>query len=106
MVLVMEFKGRIGVRVWNKTDVGELRRDPVRLVLHAVLDQLTQRVELCSAAEPHLSLVRLHIVIHIFIDLGLRGSSIEVFQLGILISFFSLTGNIYLKRKRQDTKTR
>ena len=79
----MEFKCWIGVRVWNETDVGQLGRDPVRLVLHAVVHQLAQGVELCSAAEPDLSLVCLHIVIHIFVDLRLRGSGVEVFQLGI-----------------------
>ena len=72
VVLVMESEGGICVRVWNETDVGQLCGDPVRLVLHAEVDQLAQRVELRSAAEPHLFLVCLHIVIHIFVVLFLE----------------------------------
>ena len=84
MFLVIEFKGGVAVRVWNTTNGGQFSRHPVGLVLHAVVDQFTQRVELCSAAEPHLSLVCFHTVIHVFVALRLWGSGVEVFQLGIL----------------------
>ena len=72
------------MRVRNKADVGQLCGNPVGLVLHAELDQLTERVELGSTAEPHLSVVCFHIVIHVFVALWLGWSGVEVFQLGML----------------------
>ena len=70
--------------IWNETDVGQLCGDPVRLVLHAEVDQLAERVELCPAAEPNLSVVRFHIVVHVFVALWLWRAGVEVFQLGML----------------------
>ena len=81
VILVVEFKGWIRVRVRNEADVGELGGDPLGLVLHAEVDQLTQRVELVLPAEPDLLVVGFHIIVHIFVDLWLRRSSVEVFQL-------------------------
>ena len=84
MVLVVELKGRISMRRGNETDVGQLSRDALRLVLHAEVDQLTEALELLAAAEPNFLPIPFHIVVHVFVDLGLWRSRVEVFELGIL----------------------
>ena len=68
------------MRVWKETDVGQLCDNPVHFVLHVEFNQLSQRIELCSAAEPHLFLVCFDIVMHISVDLVLW---VEVFHLGM-----------------------
>ena len=83
MVLVVELKGRISMRRGNETDVGQLGRDALRLVLHAEVDQLTETLELLAAAEPNFLPIPFHIVVHVFVDLGLWRSRVEVFELGI-----------------------
>ena len=85
MVLVVELKGGISMRRGNETDVGQLGRDALRLVLHAEVDQLTEALELLTAAEPNFFPIGgpFHIVVHVFVDLGLWRSRVEVLQLGI-----------------------
>ena len=83
MVLVVELKGGISMRRGNETDVGQLGRDALRLVLHAEVDQLTEALELLSAAKPNFLPIPFHIVVHVFVDLGLWRSRVEVLQLGI-----------------------
>ena len=92
------------MRVRNKTDVGQLCSNPVRFVLHAEFDQLTERVELGSTAEPHLSVVCLHIVIHVFVALWLWWSSVEVFQLGMLFDLIHVDGREGFKNPSHDNK--
>ena len=84
MVLVVELKGRISMRRGNETDVGQLGRDALRLVLHAEVDQLTEALELLTTAEPNIFPIPFHIVVHVFVDLGLWRSRVEVLELGIL----------------------
>ena len=83
MVLVVELKGGISMRRGNETDVGQLGRDALRLVLHAEVDQLTEALELLTAAEPNFLPIPFHIVVHVFVDLGLWRSGVEVFELGM-----------------------
>ena len=83
MVLVVELKGGISMRRGNETDVGQLGRDALRLVLHAELDQLTEALELLPAAKPNFFPIPFHIVVHVFVDPGLWRSRVEVFELGM-----------------------
>ena len=84
MVLVVELKGGISMRRGNETDVGQLGRDALRLVLHAEVDQLTEALELLTTAKPNFLPIPFHIVVHVFVDLGLWRSRVEVLELGIL----------------------
>lgn len=73
------------MRALNQTNVGQPGRQPVGLVLHAEVDQLTQVVELLSATEPHLLTVCFHIVMH---ELESFLLGVEVLHLGILYDNF------------------
>ena len=110
MVLVVELKGGISMRRGNETDVGQLGRDALCLVLHAEVDQLTEALELLTATEPNFLPIGgpFHIVVHVFVDLWLWRSRVEVFELGMFCKkeFFYKNADHNLQWQRRTYRSK